>query len=130
MLIYIIHTDKIYDYRLSNNISGKYILTDYDQYGVKRNLVNIEAKDNKWFIYQNRNVKIYYKNQKYDSISLELNTFYKLTILGAEDILIYTMPLYDDTFKMFEIKEDGEFTIGNSKTSDIKINLNTDEDLL
>ena len=130
ILIYIIHSDKIYDFRLPNNISGKYILTDYDQYGTKRNLVNIEATNDKWFIYQNKNVRIDYKNQKYDSISLEYQNFYKLTLLEKEEILIYTMPSYDDTFKMFAIKEDGEFIVGNSATSDIKVNLGINEDLL
>jgi len=76
MLLYIIHLDKIYDFHLSNDISGKYILTDFDQLGVKRNLVNIEAINNKWYMFENNNVKIKKNGQKHESIALEPYNFY------------------------------------------------------
>ena len=148
MLIYIIHFDKIFEFRLSSTVSGKYILTDYDEFGLKRNLVNIEAKDGKYYMYQNKNVTIKYNEEQYDSIPLSLYNFYSLTILGKENVLIYTMPIYDDSFQMVElnleadqkkkdeekeatknkkkkneVEEDKGFEIlvGNTENSDIKI---------
>ena len=33
MLIYILHNDKFYTFRLPKNVSGNYVLKDYDIYG-------------------------------------------------------------------------------------------------
>ena len=53
MLIYILHSDRIYTFRLPKEVSGNYILTDYDSDGHIRNLTNISAIDNKWYINSN-----------------------------------------------------------------------------
>ena len=44
MLIYILHSDKIYTFRLPKEVSGNYVLTDIDDEGHVRNLTNIQEK--------------------------------------------------------------------------------------
>ena len=88
MLIYILHKDKIYDFSLPAQVEGKLIITDYDDFNSKRNLVNVEAKNNKWFIYENNNVKISYNGKKVEAISLEPYSTYSLNILGIETVLL------------------------------------------
>ena len=119
MLVYIIHKDKINIFRIPEEVSGKYQIFDYDSFNNKRNLVNVEAKDNKWYIYDNENVKISYNNQQYPNIELVLYNFYQLTVLGKESILFYIAPSYDSTFFAKEISENVEFTIGSGAENDI-----------
>ena len=58
MLIYIIHADKYYSFSLPDEVSGNYVISDYDENGFSRNLVNVVAKDNKWVMNSNENVRI------------------------------------------------------------------------
>ena len=48
MLIYILHSDRIYTFRLPKEVSGSYILTDCDSEGRVRNLTNILSENGKW----------------------------------------------------------------------------------
>ena len=118
MYIYIIHEDIIYDMKLSNTESGQYILTDYDHFGNKRNLVNIDVQDGTWNMYANNVVSIIYNNQPVNSIKLDVNSFYSLTVHGTENIILYTMPLYDSSFSIYEVMPNSSFLIGNEAQCD------------
>ena len=122
MLVYIMHKDKINVFRTPEEVSGKYLISDYDSFNSKRNLVNVEGKDGKWFIYDNENVKITYNNQPCSSIELVLYNFYQLTVLGSETILLYTMPSYDSTFFAKEIVDNIDFLIGTKSNCDLVYN--------
>ena len=58
MLIYILHNDRFYTFRLPKSVSGNYVLHDYDMYGLKRSLVNIYSSDGKWILNSNKDIKI------------------------------------------------------------------------
>ena len=60
MLIYILHSDKIYTFRLPKEVVGSYVLNDYDTEGHVRNLVSIKAIDNKWYFISNDDIVVNY----------------------------------------------------------------------
>ena len=122
MLVYIMHKDKINVFRTPEEVSGKYLISDYDSFNNKRNLINVEGKDGKWFIFDNENVKITYNNQQCSSIELVLYNFYLLTVLGSENILLYIMPSYDSSFFAKEIVDNVEFLIGSKSNCDLVFN--------
>ena len=92
MLIYILHSDRIYTFRLPKEVSGSYILTDYDSDGHVRNLTNISAIDNKWYINSNDDIKINYNGKQYEQIQLIEYNFYNINLYKNENILLYIYP--------------------------------------
>lgn len=119
MLIYIIHQDIIYKYRLPNKVSGKYILSDFDSARNTRNLVNIEANNDKWYLISNANTKIYYDSNEVQTIELTPDTDYQLSYLGSEIIKIWVTSLYDSTFFAEEVVNECKITIGSNNKNDI-----------
>ena len=100
MLIYILHSDKYYTFRLPKEISGSHILNDYDHNGEKRGLVNIVASDSKWIINSNETVKIVQNNKYVNSAELVPNSYYLLETDKGEKILLSTQLGYDDNYIM------------------------------
>ena len=87
MLVYIIHSDKIYTFRLPKEISGSFILHDFDSNNTKRNLLSITSNNNEWFFKSNDEVKIIENENVLDEIKIEIYKFYKLKISREENIL-------------------------------------------
>ena len=87
MLVYIIHSDKIYTFRLPKEISGSFILRDFDSNNTKRNLLSITSNNNEWFFKSNDEVKIIENENVLDEIKIEIYKFYKLKISREENIL-------------------------------------------
>ena len=59
MIIYILQENKYFTFSLPNVVEGNFVLSDYDDNGFKRNLVNIDAVNSKWIIKSNDNAKIF-----------------------------------------------------------------------
>ena len=53
MIIYFLEANKIYTFKLPLEVSGNYILSDYDVNGNKRSLVSVEADNGNWKIKDN-----------------------------------------------------------------------------
>ena len=93
MLIYIIHSDRIFTFRLPKTVSGNYVLFDYDTNGIKRSLVNIYAyNDEKWFMKSNEDMQIFYNGQYAENIELKEYNFYSLNVYKTENLLLYVSP--------------------------------------
>ncbi len=93
MLIYIIHSDRIFTFRLPKTVSGNYVLFDYDTNGIKRSLVNIYAyNDEKWFMKSNEDMQIFYNGQYAENIELKEYNFYSLNVYKTENLLLYISP--------------------------------------
>ena len=76
MLIYIIHSDKIFTFRLPKAVNGSYVLFDYDNKGIKRSLINIDAYENRqWFMKSNDDMQIFYNGQYQENIELKEYNF-------------------------------------------------------
>ena len=101
MLIYIIHADKYYSFSLPDEVSGNYVISDYDENGFSRNLVNVVAKDNKWVMNSNENVRIISNNHSIQDCELSLHNWYFLADSQGEKILLYTMPTYNNHYLIY-----------------------------
>ena len=123
MLIYILHSDKYYTFRLPKEISGSHILNDYDHNGDKRSLVNISASGSKWMINSNETVKIIQNNKYVNSAELVPNSYYLLETDKGEKILLSTQLGYDDNYIIKEANNGVKITIGNDEKCDIIYNL-------
>ena len=119
MLIYIIHSDQIYTYRLPKDINGNYMLHDTDINGRTRSLINISGEDNKWYFNANEEVSVFYNGNLSSKAELKPYFFYTLTYYEKEKILLYVLPGHDKSFIIKEVADDCSVIIGNSEECDI-----------
>ncbi len=124
MLIYIIHFDKIFTFRLPLVVSGNYMLEDCDSDGNTRSLINVVAASSKWVINSNENVRIISNNQFIKSCELSLYNWYSLSTVDGEKISLFCMPLYENKYIIKSIDNSGKIIVGKSSNCDLVI-LNT-----
>lgn len=108
MLIYILHSDRIYTFRLPKEISGSYILNDYDSEGHIRNLTNIQAIDNKWYINSSSDIDIYYNGKIVENIQLVEYNFYSVSLYKKENVILYVYPGNIESTKICEVSQNGD----------------------
>ena len=119
MKIVLMKSEKLENFVLPKNIYGNYWIFDYDNDNKKRNLVNIEAIDNKWVLKSNFEVKVYVNNTLLESVILDEYCFYKLK-LGNETIILYTEPIIDKSFVKLRINKNPIY-IGNNDNISYKL---------
>ena len=124
MIIYIFHKHFYTTFRLPKTVEGNYLLFDYDDNGQKRNLININAKENNWVAISDFDAKIYeISNQENKSNNTDLilspYKFYNIIINGVEKILLYTCPIYDPGYSFNKMNIKGKVTFGSSTKNDV-----------
>lgn len=119
MLIYILHSDKIYTFRLPKEVVGSYVLNDYDTEGHVRNLVSIKAIDNKWYFISNDDIVVNYNGKDVEQIQLIEYNFYGLRLFKKENIILYVYPGNETNYVVKNILPNSTITIGNENTCDI-----------
>ncbi len=119
MLIYILHNDKFYTFRLPKNVFGDYVLHDFDSNDFKRNLVNVSSVDGAWYINSNMNVKIMVNNEYVENCKLDYYYYYMLVTSQNEKILVYCMPGYEDKYITKSMNNDGTVIVGKDRGCDI-----------
>ena len=124
MLIYILHNDKYYTFRLPKNVFGDYVLHDYDANEFKRNLVNVYSVDGKWYINSNMNVRIFMNNQYVENCKLDYYSYYVLVTTQNEKILVYCTPGYEDKYLTKTVVGDGSILVGNDNNAHITVKSN------
>ena len=131
MLVYIIHSDKIYTFKLPRDISGSFILHDFDSNNTKRNLLSITSNNNEWIFKSHDEVKIIENNDVLDECKVEIYKFYRLKVARDENVLLYVAPGYNNDFINKDVLINSKI---NSNSSDISYKipetLNLDIDLL
>ena len=120
MIIYILHSDKYFTFRLPKKKSGSYVLHDFDSHGFKRNLVSVTVNEQQsgWVIHSSDSIRILYNNNDVDKIELKEFEFYTLKT-NAENIVLYVSPGFDRTFVSKQIPDNTTLTIGSSAENDI-----------
>ena len=98
MIIYILHDNRYYTFRLPKAFDGSYVLYDYDRDNFKRNLVSVVGNGSKWMMKSNSNAKIFVNNEFVDSVEINLYSLYMITTSYNENVYIYASPGYDDSF--------------------------------
>ena len=120
MLIYVIHSDKIYTFRLPKEVSGSFILHDYDSNNTKRNLLSITSNNDSWYFKSNDEVKIIENNNIIDETKIDIYKFYRLKVRN-ENILLYVIPGFSNDFISKDVLLNSNIKISNN--SDISYNI-------
>ncbi len=132
MKLFLLEKNRLIKTELPTLIEGNYWITDES----KRNLLNVEARDNKWFIKSNRDVKLIL-NDNDDNIEntltnsfaeLELisnKMFYCIDNLSEVIYKIYCDASYDLSFKQYQISRETltEIIIGNNEKTSLTTSL-------
>ena len=112
--------DRILNFKLSTIVSGSYT---FDFKETDGSLINIDAKDGKWFLYQTADVKVIKDNHFVKAVALESNNFY---IVQRDEInyLIYTYDVKKTNMISYEYDNDTNIVISNDSNSNFRYNCN------
>ena len=118
MHLFLLTTTKLYNFALPQEVFGNYnfALDDDDS---DDNIINIEAKDKKWYLYSTKKVMILDNNNPVESVALEHNKMYNLRTSDN----IYIIYIRDDSLNncYYYQFEKLNMLIGNRQDSNIKI---------
>ena len=112
MIITLYLNDKLHKFRLPVQVSGSYQF-DYEETETK--LINVEAKDGKWYLYQTDDVKIETNNMMMETIELVPNNFYKL-LRNDKSYLIFVNEIKLNDLLYFDYNN-LNLTIGNNNAN-------------
>ena len=118
MRIILMKNDKLINFLLPTQVLGNYWITDIDKENKKRNLVNIEAVDDKWLLKSNFEVKVFCGGSEVKNVVLKNNVFYVLKI-NDEQLVIYTDHVLDKTYEKLRVEKNSEYFIGRNKNNDV-----------
>jgi len=122
MKIYLLKKNYKLDFILPTKINGNYWIK-YKDNEEEIDLVNVYEENGKWRLNSNVDCLI---NDKEGFIYLEDYMTVKLTY-NNENIILYTSPIYDNTFSFYNIVDKSNITIG--KNGDISYNYNLVSDV-
>lgn len=123
MRVSLIKNGKIYNTNLPIKVNGSYWIEDKDKNNFKRNLINIEAKNGKWYLKSNFDVKIMWNGSSYESIILDNFQIIELQVKNENyNYILCTSPVYDSNYSEFEVNNNSEIYIGNGNENTINYN--------
>lgn len=117
MNLYYFDDDKINVFTLPNKIVGNFWMTDSKE----RNVVNISANDDKWYITGGNNSKIIVQNAYVDRMLLNNKQYMIIERNGGKNIL-FVDDVIDNTFLQYKVNSNVEIKLGNNSANDIYIN--------
>ena len=121
MKITLFANDGLYEFKLPMQVFGTFAF-DYDDNEIEK-LINVEAKDNSWYLMSTANVKVFDLNNNYVlNVKIYENNFYSLE-KDSKKYLIYIEGLYDNTFKNYKYNKDINIIVGKEKDSSINYNI-------
>ena len=123
MIVRLIKRTKIYNFHLPTIVSGNYWITDLDNSGNTRNLINIEEDNGYWRLYSNFETKVIVNNNELDSIILKEYSLYFLRLSSENDyILLYCSPDVDSEYQKLKVLPESQIIVGNSPQCNIYYN--------
>ena len=116
MIITLIKSTQMFSLTLPQRVKGQYWLTDLDEKGRLRQLASIEAIDEKWFLKENKMVKIFdTEGNVLKNHILTPSSFLYLKIENSDERVILFAENIDytrQTLTRIVAKEPAVFTIG------------------
>ena len=123
MRVSLIKNGKIYNTNLPLEINGSFWIEDKDKNNLKRNLINVEAKEGKWQLKSNFETRIVFNGDTVDSLFMEEYSIYELQVKGEKyNYILCTSPVYDSNSSEFEVGLNVEISIGNGSANTINYN--------
>lgn len=106
MRVSVIKNNKIDNIILPNIIDGNYWISDTDKNGIKRNLISIEADNNKWKLCSNNDVYCLENNSPIPFVYLENNKFYLIKKeLENTNFLIYCSQI-ESNYSYYDVSQE------------------------
>ena len=120
MNVYLYLKSKLVNFCLPQDISGSFSFDE--NINEESKLINIEARNNKWFLYSTEDVSVIYNNKKVDDVEVITNHFY---ILRKNNInyLIYICNLIDSNLNVYNY-DILNLSIGNNSECNIQYKCN------
>lgn len=118
MLIYIIHSDDISMFRLPNEVSGDYILTDNDENNKVRSLVNISSSNGKWYFEGTDDITIFYNGTYNSKIEVVPYNFYTICYYNLVNINLYVSPGNETSYIMKSVADNSTLILGSNSSCD------------
>ena len=116
MKILLIKNNRIYIYMLPKEIKNNFWITDIDSYDNIRNLINIEAQDNRWALRSNYDTHII--NDNSESVFLNEYEFYIIKNDSEKDnYYLYALPDVESNYQTYDISNGSLYIGKNSKCS-------------
>ena len=130
MKLLLLEKNRIIKTNLPKSIEGNYWITNES----KKNLVNVEASDNKWILKSNRDVKLSLNEDDsitsfYGEIELEANKMYYITdLINDFKYRLYCENTYDNELNQYSFSHENvrELIIGNDLKSSLQVSVSND----
>ena len=116
MKIYLFLKTKVLTFTIPQRVSGSFSFDENSEEESK--LINIEAKDNEWYIYSTEDVVVTAGGVGLDSTPLKPDSYYIIK-RGDTNYLIYASLSFDNSFLPFIYKEDLNLVIGNDSSCNV-----------
>ena len=135
MRVVLIKDNKLLKYKLPLNIEGNFWLDEIDDNGISRNIINIEATEDKnWRVVSNDNYYVFEKNNKVQYKILDEKSIVIFNhAYSYNNMLLFTEPLFDNSFSFYlcneELKLGLNFGTNSSNQIVNNISLAGDRDL-
>ncbi len=125
MIVNLIKAKQMFSLTLPEKIKGQYWLSDFDDFGVHRDLISIEALDGKWTVKSNKLVAVLdANNQPVESFEIQPMSFISLKCYNSDErIILYAEDIDPSrqTFTKFVMMESGNLTIGRNNNNNFYI---------
>lgn len=121
MIVSLIKTNQIFSLSLPQKVKGQYWISDYDELGVKRSLISIEAVGGVWTVKSNKNASVLDTDKRViDSTVLNESSFINVKINDSnENAIIFAedTDISRRTFRKYVITEPAKIKIGRSSSN-------------
>ena len=117
MKVYLFLSDKLLNFTLPQEISGSFSFDENTDEDSK--LINIEARDNKWYLYATDDVSIIDNNVVVKEKEIQKNNFYFLC-RNKMNYLIYICDIIDSRFDIYNYDSKLNLVIGNNNECNIR----------
>ena len=123
MKVLLIKNNHLYSYNLPYQVKDNFWITDIDSFNNVRNLINIVAEDNKWYLKSNYDTQIISTAKSYDEVVLLPYNFYTIKNDNEKDFYyIYVLPSVEMDYISYRIMGNGILSIGSNASNDIAYN--------
>ena len=120
MKVLLIKNGRIYHYSLPKEIKDNFWITDIDSYDNLRNLINIEAENERWVLTSNYETHIVDTQNMHDRVYLSEYQFYTIKNDSEKNYYyLYAIPDVESSYTAYNITTNGSLLIGENDTNDI-----------
>ena len=120
MKILLIKNGRIYHYSLPREVKDNFWITDIDSYDNLRNLINVEAENDRWVLTSNYETHIVDTQNMHDRVYLSEYQFYTIKNDSEKNYYyLYAIPDIESSYVAYNIISNGGLLIGQNDSCDI-----------